>query len=163
MTLEDRITRLEDIEAIRMLQAKYQRCLDTHDFDGVASCFTSDAVSAYDSGTMAYEGREAIVEFLRGALTDKIQSSHLIHGGEIDIVDPEHATGIWYLEDFLLHRTYLLKLHGTAVYTNEYRKEDGRWLISRIGYERNYEYFERRPLLNLLTLAKRSKLQQKLQ
>ena len=36
MTLEERVLRLEDIEAIRYLQAKYQRCLDTRDFDGVA-------------------------------------------------------------------------------------------------------------------------------
>ena len=27
MTIEERIQRLEDIEAIRYLQAKYQRCL----------------------------------------------------------------------------------------------------------------------------------------
>lgn len=67
MTLEERITRLEDIEAIRALQAKYQRCLDTRDFDGLAECFAEDVVSSYGNGSMAYEGREAVLEFLRGA------------------------------------------------------------------------------------------------
>lgn len=161
--LEQRITRLEDIESIRQLQSRYQRSIDTRDFDAVGACFTEDVVSRYDSGDMTYTGREAVVGFLSGALTPAITSTHLIHGGEIDIVDPTHATGKWYLEDFLLHSKYLLKLHGAAVYDVCYRKEEGVWRISSIGYERVYEYFERRPLLNLLTLAKRSFLQKKLQ
>lgn len=162
MTLEERITRLEDIEAIRQLQAKYQRCLDTRDFDGMATCFTADAVSAYDSGEMTYQGRDAIVGFLSKTLTNAITCSHLIHGGEFDFQDSTHVTGLWYLEDYLLHSTFLMKMHGAAIYHIEYRKEEEGWQICRIGYERCYQYFERRPLLNLFTLAKRSKLQNKL-
>lgn len=156
MTLEERITRLEDIESIRQLQARYQRCLDTRDFDGLASCFTDDAVSAYDSGEMAYEGREAIVGFLSKTLTRHIHCSHLIHGGEFSFADATHATGLWYLEDYLLHTLFFVKMHGAAVYHIDYRKEPDGWRICRIGYERSYQYFERRPLLNLFTLAHRS-------
>ena len=56
MDLEKRIQRLEDIEAIRYLQAKYQRCLDTRDFNGIASCFADDVVSAYGNGDMSFNG-----------------------------------------------------------------------------------------------------------
>ncbi len=154
MTLEERITRLEDIEAIRYLQARYQRCLDTRAFDEMAECMTEDVTSAYGNGSMSYDGRDAVIGFLRKAMTLDMPSSHLIHGGEIDILTPETATAKWYLEDHLEHRKYLMKLHGAAIYNVNYRKCDGVWKISSIGYERCYELFELRGLINLLTLRK---------
>lgn len=153
MTLEERIQRLEDIEAIRQLQAKYQRCLDTRDFDGLDECFTEDIDACYDNGHESYKGKEAVMDFLYSVMTVDIPSSHLIHGGEIEVQN-NTATGIWYLEDYLLHRKFLVKMHGTAIYDCEYRKEADLWRISKIGYTRCYEYFERRSILNLLTLGK---------
>ena len=154
MTLEERITRLEDIEAIRYLQAKYQRCLDTRDFDGIGECFADDVVSSYGNGSMSYNGKEAVIGFLAKVMTLQIPSAHLIHGGEIDILDSTHAKAKWYLEDHLLHKTYLMKLNGAAIYYVDYRKEDGVWRITSIGYDRCFEYFEMRGPVNLLTLGK---------
>lgn len=156
MTLEERITRLEDIEAIRYLQAKYQRCLDTRDFDGVAECFTSDVVSSYGNGSMSYKGKDAVVEFLCNVMTLDMPSTHLIHGGEIDVDSNLTATAKWYLEDHLEHQKYKLKLHGAAIYEVSYRKNEGKWLISSIGYQRCYELFELRGLVNMLTLRKKT-------
>jgi len=153
MTLEERITRLEDIESIRQLQAKYQRCLDTRDFDGIAECFADEVSSAYGNGKMAYEGKENVLAFLRKVMTAYIPSTHLIHGGEIDVDSPcAHAK--WYLEDYLNHKIFLLKLHGAAIYDVDYIKRDGRWQITKIGYTRCYEYFAFRGILNILTLGK---------
>ncbi len=154
MTIEERITRLEDIEAIRCLQAKYQRCLDTRDFGGLESCFHQEVVSAYGNGTMSYRGREEVMTFLRRVMTADMPSTHLIHGGEIDIDSSTQAHAKWYLEDYLLHRRYLVRLHGAAIYDVTYTKEGETWLISSIGYTRCYEYFELRGLVNLLTLGK---------
>lgn len=154
MTLEERITRLEDIEAIRQLQAKYQRCLDTRDFDGIAECFTDDIDATYDNARESYKGKDNVLDFLYSVMTTDIPSSHLIHGGEIDVIDTSKAKALWLLEDFLLHRKFLVKLHGTAIYNVEYQKDDGRWRIKKIGYTRCYEYFELRGLLNILTLGK---------
>lgn len=154
MTLEERITRLEDIEAIRQLQAKYQRCLDTRAWDEMETCFTADVVSSYGNGSMSYDGRDAVLGFLKDAMTVKMPSTHLIHGGEIDVKDPSHAEATWYLEDYLLHQKYKLKLHGAAIYYVSYRKEEDIWKICSIGYKRCYEYFEFRGLLNQITLGK---------
>lgn len=154
LSLEERITRLEDIEAIRYLQSKYQRCLDTRDFDGLDECFHEEVVSAYGNGKMAYNGKSEVMGFLRKMMTEHIPSTHLIHGGEIDIIDADHAKAKWYLEDYLLHRIWKLKLHGAAIYDVDYVKESGAWKIKSIGYTRCYEYFEGRSLLNLLTLGK---------
>lgn len=157
MTLEERITRLEDIESIRYLQAKYQRCLDTRDFDGIADCFTDDVVSSYGNGSMSYNGKDAVLKFLCSVMTLNMPSTHLIHGGEIDIIDTTTAKAKWYLEDHLLHERYKMKLHGAAIYYVEYRKENQTaWKISSIGYDRCYEYMEARGPMNLLTLGKKT-------
>ena len=103
---------------------------------------------------MSYEGREAVLGFLRGAMSLDMPSSHLIHGGEIDVKDAGSASAKWYLEDFLLHRKFLVKLHGAAIYDVDYVKRDGRWMIRSIGYKRCYEYVELRGLLNIFTLRK---------
>lgn len=160
MELEERITRLEDIESIRYLQAKYQRCLDTRDFDGVASCFSEDATSSYGNGKMSYSGRDAIVKFLCSVMSLKLPSTHLIHGGEID-VDGCSATGKWYLEDHLIGEPYCVELYGAAIYTVNYIKIDGSWYIKHIGYERQFEYVERRRLFNFFSLRKKTFLDAK--
>ncbi len=140
MTLEQRIQRLEDIEAIRYLQAKYQRCLDSRDFNGIASCFADTVVSAYGNGEMSFKGKDQVLGFLMKSMTLDMPSAHMIHGGEIDIIDETNATGKWYLQDFLINKTYNINIHGAAIYQNSYIKVDGKWLINEIGYTRGYEY-----------------------
>lgn len=154
MTLEERISRLEDIEAIRYLQAKYQRCLDSRDFDGLAECFTDDAESSYCDGKKVFHSKDEILHFLMDVMSLSMPSAHFIHGGEIDWVNPTFAKAKWYLEDHLHHKRYFLQLHGSAIYDVEYQKIDQEWKIKKIGYHRGYEYAELRGPINLLTLRK---------
>ncbi|MCQ2743136.1 MAG: nuclear transport factor 2 family protein [Bacilli bacterium] len=156
MTLEERIERLENIEAIRYLQAKYQRCLDSRDFDGLASCFHDDAESSYGSGKMSYKGKDAIVKFLCDVMRPSMPSTHLIHGGEIDIIDSKHAEAKWYLEDHLVHQKFLVKLHGAAIYEVKYEKVGDEWKIKKIGYDRCYQYVEARGPVNLATFKNKT-------
>ena len=154
MNLEERISRLEDIEEIRYLQAKYQRCLDSRDFDGLAECFSDDATSSYCDGKKIFHGKDEILHFLMDVMSMSMPSAHLIHGGEIDWIDPTHAKAKWYLEDHLQHKKFFVQLHGTAIYECEYIKIDHAWKISFIGYTRGYEYAELRGPINVLTLKK---------
>ena len=55
---------LVEIEAIQQLKARYQRAVDTKDWDLMRSVLAPDARSVYSDGKHAYEGRDAIVEFL---------------------------------------------------------------------------------------------------
>lgn len=155
MTIEERLQRLEDIEYLRTLQARYQRCVDTRAWDELLDCFVPDAVSSYGDGSMAYEGRDNIVNFLKSQLKTFITSTHMIHGSEIDWKDPEHAHARWYFEDYLLHGRFMAKCHGAAIYHVDYQKcPDGQWRIKSIGYERIYHYYELRGLVNLLSTVK---------
>ena len=134
MTIEERIQRLEDVEAIRYLQAKYQRCLDCRDFDGINECFASDVVSSYGNGEMAYTGAENVIAFLKGVMAIDMPSAHMIHGGEIDILSSTTASAKWYLQDFLINKAHSINIHGAAIYENTYEKID--------GYKRMYEYYD---------------------
>lgn len=142
MTLEERIQRLEDIEAIRYLQAKYQRSLDTRDFNSIAECFADDVVSAYGNGDMSFNGKNNVIGFLMKSMAIGMPSAHMIHGGEIDIIDANTAKGKWYLQDFLIVKDHNINIHGAAIYENTYAKIDGVWKIKEIGYKRLYEYMD---------------------
>ncbi len=160
MTIEERIQRLEDIEEIRCLQARYQRALDSRDFDTLADCFCIDETSAYCDGKKVFHSRDEILQFLMKSMSLSMPSAHFIHGGEIDRVSEEFARAKWYLEDHLHHKKFLVQLHGSAIYDVEYKKIDGVWKISFIGYTRGYEYAELRGPINLLSLKKDNLIKQ---
>ena len=144
----DDTQRLIEIEAIQQLKARYQRAVDTKDWELMKSVLAPDARSVYSDGKHAYEGRDAIVAFLsdpRGLGNTEIVSMHHAHTPEIEITSETTAKGTWYLEDFVLsalptdwapHGTVL---HGTGIYHDQYVKRDGQWLIQETGYERIFE------------------------
>ena len=66
----DAVQQLLDIEAIKQLKARYQRAVDTKDWDLMGSVLAADAHSVYSDGKYAFDGRDAIVKFLRDGLGD---------------------------------------------------------------------------------------------
>lgn len=136
---------LLELEAIKRVKYKYLRCLDQKLWDDVADVFTEDAVAAYSGGKYTYEGREAIVEFLvQNMGAETMHSSHRCHHPEIDLTGPDTAIGVWALEDVVVMTDWNLTVRGAAFYTDEYRKVDGDWKISRTGYKRTYEEIQPR-------------------
>lgn len=129
-----------DIEDIKRLKYAYLRCLDTKRWDELAATFTEDATAAYDSGRYSYTGRDAIMEFLRGALDNpKIVSMHHAHHPEIELIDSSNARGVWYLEDMVIFTEANMVIRGAAFYDDRYVKVGGRWLIRHTGYVRTFE------------------------
>ena len=60
---------MDDIEAIRLLKARYFRTMDTKDWDGMRQVFTDDVViDTTDSGGGVVTGADEFMTFLRGAL-----------------------------------------------------------------------------------------------
>jgi hypothetical protein len=135
---------LEDIEAIKKLKYRYFRHLDSKEWDELGALLTDDAVCKYDEGKYSYDGRDAILAFLREALDNpKIVTMHHGHHPEIE-VDGDRATGVWYLEDYVVFSDLGNALHGTAFYSDEYVKDGGQWKISSTGYKRILEEFVER-------------------
>ena len=140
----DALTELLEIERIKKLKAKYQRCVDCKLWDEIEECFTEDAVSEYSGGKYSFSSRADIIKFLRDALHNRVISFHQVHSPEIEIVSESEATGVWYLQDYVINLDDNTTLIGAAFYYDRYRKVDGQWRIARIGYERTFEQVEDR-------------------
>ena len=136
---------LHELEAIKRLKYKYLRCLDQKCWDELAECFTEDARSSYGGGRYAFEGRDAILEFLRRAMgAPSFLSSHRAHHPEIEFSSPTVATGTWALEDTVIETRAGITIRGAAFYTDEYVKQGDAWKIRFTGYKRTYEEIESR-------------------
>ncbi len=133
---------LVDTEAIRRLRYRYVRCLDGKDWDGVAECLTPAATSAFSGGARAHQGRDAIIEFLRGALgPDHMVSWHLSGHDEIEFLDDARtaARGRWVGMDRVLDLNSSKVRCGFSAINEEYERVDGRWWIRHTGWVRSIE------------------------
>lgn len=132
---------LLEIYAIERLKYRYLRCLDQKLWGDLETCFTEDATASYGGGAYEFDGRDAIMEFLRTAMgSTGMLTSHKCHHPEIDLDGPREATGVWALEDVVVHQDFGLTIQGAAFYVDRYVKDDdGRWLIRHTGYKRTYE------------------------
>jgi len=139
------VSDLEEIEAIKRLKYRYMRCLDQKLWEELGDCFSPDARTHYGDGKYTYEGRDAILEFLRESMgADSFHSSHHVHQPEIDLTSSTTATGIWALQDVVIETKLDFTLRGAGFYEDEYVKLDGAWKIRSTGYRRVFEEFQPR-------------------
>jgi len=132
--------RHDDIEAIKQLKYAYVRLLDLKKFNELGELLTPNCTASYQDGTLSFEGRQAIVDFLIGSLGDTANvTAHFVHHPEITFTGDTSAVGIWYLQDRVIARGFDLDISGTAFYRDEYVRADGSWRFSHTGYERVFE------------------------
>jgi hypothetical protein len=146
---------LQELEAIKRLKYRYLRTLDQKRWDELEDCLTEDCRSAYGDGHFSFEGRAAIMAFLKDALgpTTRI-SSHRVHHPEIDFTSATTATGVWALDDVVIETEAKLTIRGAAFYSDDYVKVGGAWKIAKTGYRRIYEEMESRTDTPSLALTK---------
>jgi hypothetical protein len=140
---------LVEIEAIKQLKYKYMRCVDMKLWDELAETFIVEATCSYSAGHYSYEGRDAIIAWMKkGMDRDGFHSSHSVHHPEITLLGSEggwdRATGIWALEDIVIDTDHDIQISGAAFYQDRYVKRDGVWLIEHTGYDRVFEQMESR-------------------
>jgi len=139
------VEELCELEAIKRLKYRYMRCVDTKGWDEMAEVFVPEATAAYSAGRYRYEGRDAIIAWLReGMDRDTFHSSHSAHHPEIDFPEPDRATGIWAFEDHVVDLEHDVEIRGAGFYHDRYVKRDDRWWIEHTGYERVFEQMESR-------------------
>lgn len=131
LSLEARIDRLESLDAIRQLAAKYSLSLDMRDLDAHVNLFAPDIRISRE-----HTGRAHMKAWLDDTLRLQFTgTSHHIGNHIIEFDSPDHA-------------------HGTVYSKNEHEtpREDGGtdWVIMQMIYWDNYEridgvwYFRRR-------------------
>jgi hypothetical protein len=126
------------LEELRQLKYRYLRTLDLKDWDDFADTLTPDVKANYGEH-LTFNGRDAVVTFMRNSLGPAIITVHHCHHPELALAG-DNATGTWYLDDKVINTENRMILTGAAFYADTYRRcDDGRWRISRTGYQRVYE------------------------
>ena len=143
--------RLEAVEEIKALKARYFRCMDTRDWPGMHDVFTTDAVMDMReemaslvevgmnvSGEGLIIGRDAIIPSMSTAV-GPTRTVHHGHMPEIELLSETEATGVWAMEDLILFPSGSPKqrLQGYGHYHETYtRGPDGRWRIAKLRLTR---------------------------
>ncbi|MFP6656288.1 MAG: nuclear transport factor 2 family protein [Myxococcota bacterium] len=131
LTLEQRMTRMEDLEAVKQLKALYcEICDDDHDPNRITSIFTEDGI--WDgSGMGKAQGHAEIRGLFEGFQKQVRFSQHMVMNPVIEI-DGDRAHGRWYfLGMFTFYEGNQAKWL-TARYHEEYLKSGGEWKISSL-------------------------------
>ncbi len=124
-TLEARIDRLESLDAIRQLPAKYALALDMRDMDAMVSLFVADVRVGKEAS-----GRQALRAYMDGTLRSPFTgTSHHIGGHVIEFDDPDHAHGIVYSKNE--HETGDEWVIMQMMYADDYVRRDGQWFFAR--------------------------------
>jgi hypothetical protein len=132
------IERLTAIEEIKQLKARYFRCMDTKDWQGLQAAFSDtaeldmrgEAADKSRAATAVIIGAANIKAFLRNAVLDLVTVHHG-HMPEIEIISHNAAKGIWAMEDVVKwpDGAAVKTLHGYGHYHDTYRKTDEGWRI----------------------------------
>ena len=129
--LVERITRLEDIEAIKQLKARYcEICDDMHNPDRVTSVFAEDAIWESEDFGKA-EGHEQIRNLFGRFQKMFSFSQHNITNPIIEI-DGNHASGIWYIMGPWTFAEKNEEKWMALRYDDNYVKQDGKWKYSHL-------------------------------
>ncbi|MEL0064055.1 MAG: nuclear transport factor 2 family protein [Gammaproteobacteria bacterium] len=136
MTIQDenlaaRLTRLEDIEAIRQLKARYcEICDDDHNTALITSIFTEDGTWE-GKGIGKAEGHQEIRELFTTFQQAIKFSQHMVQNPIIE-VDGNKATARWYFFGMFKYYRNDQARWQAARYHETYRKIDGEWKISTL-------------------------------
>src|SRR6266542_3846948 len=132
-SLEARLQRLEDIEAIRRLKLRQMTALDAGDPVGVSEVYAEDAL--WEGGGEWRDGRQVIREVMTRNMSRTRWFFHVVENAEIDIdADGQHATGNWKLLEWYLSDGKRFWMLGR--FADRYRKQDGQWLIEHSLWSR---------------------------
>jgi uncharacterized protein (TIGR02246 family) len=124
-SIEERIDRLESLDAIRQLPAKYALALDMRDMDAMVSLFPADVRVGKDAS-----GRFALRAYMDRTLRSPFTgTSHHIGGHVIEFDDADHAHGVVYSKNE--HETGDEWVIMQMMYVDDYVRQDGRWHFAR--------------------------------
>ena len=129
--LEQRLTRIEDLEAIKQLKATYcDICDDDHNPERITTIFAEDGIWE-GAGFGKAQGRAAIRELFKKFQTLISFSQHQVMNPIIKI-DGDRATGIWYFfGPFTFYKDNQAKWLA-ARYEDDYVKVNGEWKIQHL-------------------------------
>ena len=123
--LEQRLTRLEDIEAIKQLKARYCAIADEdHNPDKITTLFVEDGI--WEGGMGIAQGHEAIRQLFQRAQQRFSFSHHMVTNPIIE-VEGNRAKGVWYFFGPFTFRKNTEAKWMAVRYEDDYVKVNGEW------------------------------------
>jgi hypothetical protein len=120
-----RIDRLESLDAIRQLVARYCLALDMRALDALVNLFPADVRVSRDA-----EGRVALRRWFDETLREQFTGTAHVTGNHIiEFDDPDHARGVVYSRNE--HETGSEWVIMTMMYFDHYERIDGGWFFRR--------------------------------
>jgi hypothetical protein len=151
--LQKRIQRLEDIKQIEKLQRIYGYYRDYEEWEKVVDLFSDNAASVEECDYGVYKGKAGVrryyIDLLKGGKDAKLRPGYMSIGMQIQGVvtvadDGQTAKGRWYgffveaRPTLTLHDGELRQLWAHGIYENEYVKENGKWLFSKLHWNNTF-------------------------
>ena len=131
LSLEERIQRLEDIESIKQLKARYcEICDDDHNPDLITTVFSSNAVWE-GQGIGRASGHGEIVQLFKTFQSAISFSQHIVNNPIIE-VDGNDATGRWYFFGTFTYYEGGVRRWQSARYHEKYVRSDTGWKIQHL-------------------------------
>lgn len=131
LDLTARIARLEAVEAIRQLKARYFHSCDGKNPDAMRDCFVAGPVDIDYGALGRFTDRDGLVNlFTQLGCHPHIVEMHHGANPDITIIDADHARGTWSLHYQQIDTVKQTVTQLGALYHDAYRREDGAWKIS---------------------------------
>lgn len=130
-TLEERLDRMEALDQIRQLPARYALAVDTRNLDDLAALFVEDVRVGRDE-----YGREAIKKWYGRSLERFGTSIHFVGNHVIDFVSADEAAGVVTCHDELEKGAEWQS--GKIQYWDTYVRRDRTWYFKRRKLQRWY-------------------------
>ena len=116
--IEQRLQRLEDIEAIRQLKARYFHACDAKDVATIRDCFGSGEIHIDYGAIGQFRARE-----------DFVIDMHHGQNAQIHRESAEQASAVWDLYFFQVNMQTGMLTQLAGYYEDRYGKQNGQWVI----------------------------------
>ena len=134
-SIEQRLQRLEDAEAIRALKHRYFFCCDRKDPAGMRACFADGPVHIDYGAVGTFDRADALTKvFTEVGCHDYMVEMHHGMNPQIEMLDATRARGTWKLHYFLINTRDRSATQLGGYYEDEYQVVDGAWKISRTRF-----------------------------
>ncbi|WP_320779284.1 nuclear transport factor 2 family protein [Streptomyces sp. CRN 30] len=140
----DTVERLNVIEELRRLMARYVRYADEQRWPDLARLFTPDGTFTPHrpdgSVWLRMEGRDQIAATVGASGGSGVTLVHHLFSDEIDVDSPAAARGVWAMEDIVTRSADaevsdtvpFRRMHGSGHYRARFVKADGAWHIAEL-------------------------------
>jgi len=128
---EARLSRLEAIESIKQLKARYFNACDKKDSERMRNCFAEGEVHIDYGAIGCFTHRDGLIDiFEKMGGGDNIIDLHHGQNAEVEVQDATHARADWGLFYYQIDtKTQQLSQLG-GHYQDEYQCIEGQWKIS---------------------------------